>query len=323
MDVFRRLALGAALLLAPLGGAMAQSTANTFPSQLVRIVVPFSAGSVTDILARVLADKLAEAWHQQVIVENRPGIAGTATAAKAAPDGHTLMLTSNGHTVLGVLNKGLAFDPVKDFVGVTQVASIPVVLVTPPTLPATTVKEFIALAKEKPGTLNFASAGLASTAYIAAELFKQTAHIDIVHIPYKGAPDAMTSVMRGDSHLYFLAVNLAAQLAEKGQVHALAVVRSERSAAMPNTPTIAEAGMPEYSYDAWFGVMAPAGTPAAILAKVSRDIATVLHAPETRDRLSAQGVEVVVNTPAAFDDVIKRDTERYSQLLRDAGVGGN
>ena len=321
MQVFRRLTLSVALLLASLGGAMAQSSADAFPSQLVRIIVPFSAGSVTDILVRVLADKLAEAWHQQVIVENRPGIAGTATAAKAVPDGHTLMLTSNGHTVLGVLNKGLAFDPVKDFVGVTQVASIPVVLITPPTLPVTTVKEFVALAKEKPGTLNFASAGLASTAYIAAELFKQTAHIDIVHIPYKGAPDAMTSVMRGDSHLYFLAVNLAAQLAEKGQVRALAVVRSARSPTMPNTPTIAEAGMPEYSYDAWFGVMAPAGTPAAILAKVSRDIATVLHAPDTGERLSAQGIEVVVNTPAQFDEVIKRDTERYSQLLKDAGIG--
>ena len=301
--------------------AWAQDAAP-YPNHLVRIVVPFSAGSVTDILARVLAEKLAGTWHQDVIVDNRPGIAGTASAAKMAPDGYTLMLTSNGHTILGVLNKDLPFDPVKDFVGVTQVASIPVVLVTPPTLSAKTVKEFIALAKAKPGTLNFASAGLASTAYIAAELFKQTAKIDIVHIPYKGAPDAMTSVIRGDSHLYFLAVNLAAQLMQAGQVRGIAVATPARNPQLPDTPTVIEAGL-DYSYDAWFGMMAPAGTPAPILAKVSRDIAEALHAPEVRDRLAKQGVEVVTNTPDEFDAIIRRDTERYGHLMKDAGIGAN
>jgi tripartite-type tricarboxylate transporter receptor subunit TctC len=301
--------------------AWAQNTAP-YPNHLVRIVVPFSAGSVTDILARVLAEKLAGTWHQDVIVDNRPGIAGTASAAKTAPDGYTLMLTSNGHTILGVLNRDLPFDPVKDFVGVTQVASIPVVLVTPTTLPATTVKEFIALAKAKPGTLNFASAGLASTAYIAAELFKQTAHIDIVHIPYKGAPDAMTSVIRGDSHLYFLAVNLASQLMQAGQVRGIAVATPARNPQIPDVPTVREGGL-DYDYDAWFGMMVPAGTPAPILAKVSRDIADVLHAPDVRDRLAKQGIEVVVNTPAEFDALIKRDTERYGRILKDAGIGAN
>jgi tripartite-type tricarboxylate transporter receptor subunit TctC len=301
--------------------ASAQNTAP-YPNHLVRIVVPFSAGSVTDILARVLAEKLAGTWHQDVIVDNRPGIAGTASAAKTAPDGYTLMLTSNGHTILGVLNKDLPFDPVKDFVGVTQVASIPVVLVTPPTLPATMVKAFIALAKAKPGTLNFASAGLASTAYIAAELFKQTAKIDIVHIPYKGAPDAMTSVIRGDSHLYFLAVNLASQLMQAGQVRGIAVATPARNPQIPDVPTVMESGL-DYSYDAWFGMMAPAGTPAPILAKVSQDIADALHAPDVRDRLAKQGIEVVVNTPDEFDALIKRDTERYGRLMKDAGVGAN
>jgi tripartite-type tricarboxylate transporter receptor subunit TctC len=296
--------------------------AAPYPNHLVRIVVPFSAGSVTDILARILAERLAETWHQDVIVDNRPGIAGTASAAKTPPDGYTLMLTSNGHTILGVLNKGLPFDPVKDFVGVTQVASIPLVLITPPNLPATTVKAFIALAKEKPGTLNFASAGLASTAYLAAEMFKQTAKIDIVHIPYKGAPDAMTSVIRGDSHLYFLAVNLAAQLMQAGQVRGIAVATPARNPQLPDVPTVMESGL-DYTYDAWFGMMAPAGTPASILTKVSRDIADALHTPDVRDRLAKQGVEVVVNTPDDFDALIKRDTERYGRILKDAGIGAN
>jgi tripartite-type tricarboxylate transporter receptor subunit TctC len=318
----RMRSLGLALVACVTIGCNAWAADAPYPNHLVRIVVPFSAGSVTDILARILAERLAEAWHQDVIVDNRPGIAGTASAAKTAPDGYTLMLTSNGHTILGVFNKGLPFDPVKDFVGVSQVASIPLVLVTPTNLPATTLKGFIALAKEKPGTLNFASAGLASTAYLAAEMFKQTAKIDIVHIPYKGAPDAMTSVIRGDSHLYFLAVNLAAQLMQAGQVRGIAVATPARNPQLPDVPTVTEAGL-DYTYDAWFGMMAPAGTPAPILAKVSRDIADALHAPDVRDRLAKQGVEVVTNTPDDFDALIKRDTERYGRILKDAGIGAN
>jgi tripartite-type tricarboxylate transporter receptor subunit TctC len=186
--------------------AMAQGDAS-YPSQRVTIVVPFSAGSITDGLARVLADKLGEVWKQQVIVENRPGIAGTASVAKSAPDGYTLILTSNGHTIASVVNKNLPYDPAKDFIGVSEVATVPQVLIVPPDLPVKTVKDFIELAKAKPGQLNFASAGLASTSYLGAELFKQMAKIDIVHIPHKGAPESITSVMRNDSQLFFLGVN--------------------------------------------------------------------------------------------------------------------
>src|SRR3954471_7992798 len=181
----------AAALIAAAGSAQAQS----YPTQMVRIVVPFSAGSITDGLARVLADKLAERWQQQVIVENRPGIAGTASVAKAAPDGLTLMLTSNGHTIASVVNRNLPYDPAKDFVGVTEVASVPQALIVPPELAAKNVVEFVELARKSPGKMNFSSAGLASTSYLGAELFKQTAKIDIVHVPNKGAPEADTSVM--------------------------------------------------------------------------------------------------------------------------------
>ena len=195
---FRSLLLGIAVLLAA-SRALAQTPENaSYPSQTVRLVVPFSAGSVTDLLARSIGDKLSERWGQQVIVENRPGIPGTASVAKAAADGHTFMLTSNGHTVAAVLNKNLPFDPIRDFCGVTQVASVPLVLIAPPELPVKTLKELVALAKDKPGTLNFASSGLASTAYISGELFKQTARINIVHVPYKGAPESLTGIMRSE-----------------------------------------------------------------------------------------------------------------------------
>jgi len=317
--IARFLGLGLGTVLTA-SSAMAQSD---YPNQTVRMVVPFSAGSVTDLLARSIGDKLSERWGQQLIVENRPGIPGTAGVAKAAPDGHTLMLTSNGHTVAAVLNKSVPFDPVKDFSGVTQVASVPLVLIAPPDLPAKTLKELVALAKDKPGTLNFASSGLASTAYISGELFKQTAKINIVHVPYKGAPESLTGIMRSDSHMFFAGVNIALDLIQSGKVQPLAVATSKRIASLPNVPTFAEAGMPEFEYDAWFGIMAPARTPVGILSKVSQDVAAVLQMPDVQKRLESQGVVTVVNTPQAFDALIRSDTERLGKILREAGIAAN
>jgi tripartite-type tricarboxylate transporter receptor subunit TctC len=290
-----------------------------YPSQAVRIIVPFSPGSTTDGQARVIAEKLSELWKQQVIVENRPGIAGTASVAKAPADGHTLMLTSNGHTIAGVINRNLPFDPVKDFVGVTQVSTVPVGFMVPPDLPAKTIREFIALAKERPGRLNFASAGRASSSYIAGELFKQTAKIDIIHVPHKGAPEALTSVLRGDSHLFVASVSTSLDLIATKKLAILAVAR--RVASLPDVPTVAESGLPEYSYDSWFGVLAPAQTPRTILIKVSQDIASVLRTAEVSERMTRQGVEIVTQSPDEFSEVVRRDTERYTKLLTEAGVG--
>ena len=228
------------------------------------------------------------------------------SVAKSAPDGYTLMLTSNGHTVAGVVNKNLPFDPVKEFAGVTQVASVPLVLIVPPDLPAKTLKEFIELAKGRPGTLNFSSAGLASTAYISGELFKQTAKLDIVHVPYKGAPESPTGIMRSDSHMFFAGINIALDLIQSGKVQALAVAAPKRLATLPNVPTFAEAGMPEFEYDAWFGIMAPASTPIAIRTKVSQDVATILRIAEVQKRLESQGVVTVVNAPQEFDALINQ-----------------
>jgi tripartite-type tricarboxylate transporter receptor subunit TctC len=307
--------LAAVALLLVNSGAIAQD----FPNQRVTIAVPFSAGSITDGLARILADKLAVVWKQQVIVENRPGLPGTTAVAKAAPDGYTLMLTSNGHTIAGAINRNLQFDPVKDFAGIMEVAEAPLVAIVPPELPVKNIREFIALAKQKPGGLNFASAGVASTTFLAGEIFIQDAKINLQHVPYKGGPEAVTAVVRGEVQLYMAPVPNAQELGATNKVRPIAVNSAKRIPQFPDLPTIAES-LPEYKYESWFGVMAPAGTPKAIIDKVNKDIAAILQLPDVRERLLAQGTIPTATTPQAFDLMIKGDTDRYTKIIRDAGV---
>jgi tripartite-type tricarboxylate transporter receptor subunit TctC len=240
--------------------------------------------------------------------------------AKSAADGHTLMLTSNGHTIAAVINKDIAFDPVKDFAGVTVIASVPLVAIVPADLKAKTLKEFIALAAASPGKLNFSSAGIASTSYLSAEIFRQQARINLVHVPYKGVPDATTAVIRGDVQMYFAPIPNARELSAAGKVRALAINSDKRASQLPDVPTIAEAAVPDYKYESWFGLMAPAGTPRAILAKVSQDVAVVLKMADVGDRLTKYGSIPAPTTPEQFDAIIKSDTERYGKVLRDAGV---
>lgn len=319
MTLFKTAALAGAALLALAGAASAQGAANTWPNQIVRIVVPFSAGSVTDTLARIMTDKLSEIWKQQVIVENRPGLPGTTSVAKGQTDGYTLMLTSNGHTIAKTINKNISFDPVADFAGVTKIASVPMVAVVPPDLPAKNLAEFIALAKEKPGKLNFSSAGLASTTFLSAEVMKQAAKIDIQHVPYKGTPEATTAVIRGDAQLYFTPIPLAQELTAGSKVRAIAINSGTRSDQMPDIPTVKET-VPSYDYDSWFAVLAPAGTPKEIIAKASRDIATVLKMPDVVEKLKQQGAVPAPTSPEALDAQIKREVELYAKLLQEAGV---
>jgi tripartite-type tricarboxylate transporter receptor subunit TctC len=312
-------ALACSGLLFQTAGAVAQS----WPTRTVTIVVPFGAGSITDAMARVLADKLGTMWKQSVVVENRPGLPGTTGVAKSAPDGYTLMLTSNGHTIAGFIAKGVQFDPVKDFAGVTVVASVPLVAIVPADFPAKTLKDFVALAKEQPGKLNFSSAGVASTSFLSAEIFRQGAGINIVHVPYKGVPDATNAVIRGDVQMYFAPIPNAKELSEGGKVRAIAINSDKRAPQLPNVPTIAEAAVPGYKYESWFGVLAPAGTPRDILTKVSQDIATVLKTPDMIEKLTKFGSIPAPNSPAQFDAIIKSDTERYGKVLKDAGVAVN
>ena len=318
MTMHRMAWFGLAALAAVTAGFVMPAAAQTYPSgQPVRIVVPFSAGSATDILARIVADELSKKWSHAVVVENRPGIPGTTAVAKSAPDGYTLMLTSNGHTITGVINKSLTFDPVKDFAGITPVATVPVVLIVPPDSPAKSVKEFIELAKANPGKLNFASPGPASATFIAAAMFKEAAKIDLQHVPYKGAPEAVTSVMRGDTQMYFTPINVGAELVQAGKVRALAVATGTRNPTMKDTPTIGEAALPGFKYDSWFGLMAPAGTPRDIIAKINRDVVDIIKTDDIKAKFAAQGVESMPLTPEAFDKIIADDTARLAEIFKD------
>lgn len=302
-------------------GAWAQASGDptTFPNRMVTLVVPFSAGSMTDILARSLAEKLGERWKQNVVVENRPGLAGTGGVAKAPPDGYTLMLTSNGHSVVKAVNPSVAFDPLNDFTAITQVASTPSILVVPPDSPYKTLKDLIEAAKAKPGVLNYSSAGLGSATGIAAELFKQVTKTQLVAVPHRGLPESQTSVIRGDVAMAFTFFNVGGDLIQGGKLRALAVTGDKRMSQLPEVPTFAEAGLPEFNYDAWFGIMAPAGTPKALVTKVSQDVAQALQAPDMRARFDPQGAILVWSTPEKFSDVLRTDTERFAPLFPKQG----
>jgi len=315
-----KLWFAAAAALAASFTAIAPTSAQTWPTQRVTIVVPFGAGSVTDILARILADDMGKRWGQQVIVENRPGLAGTAGVAKSTPDGYTLMVTSNGHTVSGMVTKDAPFDPVKDFAGITRLGSAPLYLIVNPDLPAKTLKEVIDLAKAQPGKLNFSSPGLASTTFIAGALFRKTAGINLVHVPFRSAPDAVTAVMRGDVQMYFAPVNLAKEQSEAGKVRAIAAATANRIPELPNVPTFTEAGL-RFVYDSWFGLLAPAGTPRPVLDKISKDWADALKTPEMKAKIAAQFLIPVTDTPAAFDKIIKDETANLTVVFKEANIG--
>jgi tripartite-type tricarboxylate transporter receptor subunit TctC len=317
MKRIRSLLIGPAALAAACGMALAQ---GDYPSQRVTIVVPFGAGSVTDIMARILSDELAKRWNQPVIVENKPGLAGTASVAKAPADGYTLMVTSNGHTVAALVNKNLPFDPVKDFAGITRVSSAPLVLITYPETPAKNLKDLIALAKSKPGSLNFSSPGLASTTFIAGALFRKAAGINILHVPYKSAPDAVTAVMRGDAQMYFAPINLSKEMAEAGKVITIATATAKRVPEMPEVPTFTEAGLP-FVYDSWFGLMTQSGVPRAIIEKINKDVTALLKSPEVEAKLKAQFVIPVTDTPEDFDKIIRTESAHLADVFREAGIG--
>jgi tripartite-type tricarboxylate transporter receptor subunit TctC len=309
------------VLVATCSSAPAQTPSSgvtTYPERMVRLVVPFSAGSMTDIMARTIADKLTTQWSQHVIVENRPGLAGTASVAKSAADGYTLMLTSNGHTVIGNLNKNIAFDPLNDFTGVTQVASTPLILVTSSSSEYKSLQDLIEAAKAKPGTLNYSSAGLGSTTGIAGELFKQITNTSIVNLAVRGLPETHTAVIRGDVAIGFTFFNAGGDLVQSGKLRALAVTGAKRLAGLPDIPTFKEAGVPEFEYDAWFGIMAPAGTPKAIITKTSLEIGRILEMPDVRARFEPHGMVLISSTPEKFDAVIRADTERYSKIIKPA-----
>ncbi len=315
MSLIRRAWIAAAALVA--FGAAAE--AQTYPAQSVRMVVPFGAGSITDNLARIIADKLGGTWKQQVVVENRPGLPGTTSVAKADKDGYTLMLTSNGHVIARSISASVAFDPVADFAGVTRVVEVPFIMIVPPSLPAKSLKEFVDLAKKEPGKYNFSSAGVASTSFLMAEVLRQAAGMQLVHVPFKSVPEAVTAVLRGDVAFYMAPVPDSIEQSAAGKVRMLAVSSPQRHKSAPDLPTIAET-VPTFKYETWFGIMAPAGTPKAVVDKVSADVHAVLKMPDVVDRLTKIGSMPSPNTPAEFDALIKSDAAKYAEVLKAAGI---
>ena len=315
MAVLRMFWLAAAVLAT----FAAPASAQNYPAQRVTIVVPFGAGSVTDITARILADELSRKWGQQVIVENRPGLAGTAAVAKSAPDGYTLMLTSNGHTVAALVSKNLSFDPLKDFVGITRVSTSPLSLIVNPEVPAKDLKELIAYAKANPGKLNFSSPGLASTTFIAGALFRKAAGVDLVHVPFKSVPEAVSAVIRGDAQMYFAPTNVAKEQGEAGKVRVVGSVTPKGLPEMPNTPTFRDQGL-DYVYDAWFGLMAPAGVPKDIVAKVNRDVIDILKSPAVEAKLKAQFLFSHADTPEEFAKILSEETAKNAEAFKAMGV---
>ncbi|MFJ1257215.1 tripartite tricarboxylate transporter substrate binding protein [Cupriavidus sp. CuC1] len=301
-------------------GALAQPQ---YPAKPIRLVVPFSSGSATDILARIVSTRLGESGRYQMIVENRPGAGGTLGAglvAKAAPDGYTLILVSVGHAINATLYPKLSYDTVKDFAPVTLVATVPNVLVVNSASKLGSVKDVVAAAKAKPGTMNFDSAGSGSSTHLSGELFKMEAGVDIAHIPYKGTGEALTDVMAGRVDLMFAPTVSAMPFVRQGKLKALAVTTPKRATALPDIPTVAESGLPGYAFESWFGVLAPAGTPKEIVTALNGEIAKVLATPEVRERLSAQGAEARTSTPQEFERYIKAEIAKLAPVVRQSGV---
>jgi tripartite-type tricarboxylate transporter receptor subunit TctC len=310
----RALAGAAALLAVGIAGPR-DAGAQSFPNQLVRIVVPFTPGSQTDILGRAYADKLQEIWKRDVIVENKPGLAGTATTAKAPADGHTILLVSNGHAMIESLNANLTFDPVKDFAGIAKIAVIPGILVVNPDTGPKTIKDLVELAKAKPGGLNYASAGLGSASSIGLELLKAQSGLNIVHVPYRGLPEAHTSVMRGDAMVFMTFFSAGGDLIQAGKLRPVGVTTAKRLAVLPDVPTLQEGGLSDYVYEPWFGLLTPAGTPKGVVDEINRAVTLAAKMPDHVERFTRLGVDLAVSTPDEFSALVKSDTERFTKLF--------
>lgn len=314
------------LTLAALLGAnsVAAQSNPPYPTKPIRMVVPSSPGSGPDIMARAIGQALTESLGQPVVIDDRPGaggIIGSEAAAKSPPDGYTLIMSNAGaHTVNASLYAKLPYDPIRDFAAVTLVAMAPNILIVPPTLPARSVKELIALAKAKPGELTFGSGGNGSTAHLSGELFKSMAGINIVHVPFKGSPGAVIAVIAGQISMAFPNIPPALPQVRSGKLKALAVTTAKRSAALPDLPTVAESGLPGYEATAWFGVLAPAGTPSSIIAQLNAAIVRSLHTREMRERLIAEGTEPVGNTPEQFAQIVRNDIAKWAKVVKSSGA---
>lgn len=312
----------AMLLVAP-APVQAQGAAAAFPARPVRVIVPLAPGGGSDIVARIAAAALGEAWGQTVVVDNRPGagsVVGTALAAKAQPDGHTVLVSSSSLAISPALYTKLPFDIRRDFVPVTLIASQPSLLAVHASVPATNVKELLALARAQPGKLSYGSAGPGSATHLGSELFRLAGGIELLHVPYKSAGLATNALLSGEAQV--LITNMASLLphVKGGKVRALGVTSQKRSALAPDVPTVSEAGLPKFEYLTWYGMMAPAGTPKAIVDALQRDTARSLRVQSWSERFTQQGLDVLVTAPAEFSRFLAAELVRWDAVVRKAGI---
>lgn len=312
-------ALAAALILM----AAADVGAQWSPSKPVRLIVPFPPGGAVDTIGRIVATGLPERFGQQVVVDNRGGanaIIGTELAVRAAPDGHTILIVPAGHAITPSVTRKLPYDSVEDLAAIGLIGNGAYVLVVNPSLPVKSVREFVNLAKARPGQLNYAATGHGNATHLAGELFKALAGIDMVVVTYKGGGPALTDLMGGHIMAFFSGVSSGAALIKAGKLRALGVTTARRTAALPEVPTIAEAGVPGYEVDGWYGLLAPKATPPAAIARLNRDLTAVISTPEMKERLLAAGIDARASTPAEFHERIVRDIGRWAEVVKKARI---
>jgi tripartite-type tricarboxylate transporter receptor subunit TctC len=318
MTMLRTLLAALAVMLATTGAG-----AQNYPTRSVKIIVPFAAGGPADVYARVLAEKLSHTMGQPFVVEDMPGggsIVGTAAVQNSAPDGYTLLMMSNTHTVNESLIKKKPFELMRDFVPVAPVNYSDLVLVVHPSVPAKTLKEFIALAKSKPGELNYASSGPGTPYHMAGELFKAMAGVNIVHIPYKGSSGARTDILGGQVQMMFDAITTMAPNVEAGKVRALGTSGKARSSVLPNVPTISEAGVPGYESTIWLGIMAPKGTPRPVIDRLNAEIRKAVNAPELKAEWEKQGAVGMDMSPEEFEKYLHQDIAKWAKIVKISGA---
>jgi len=314
------LRFAAAALLVCAGAGLAQS----FPTRPIKFIVPYPPGGASDVTARVLGQKLAEAYGQPVVVENRPGANGNialAEVAKAAPDGYTIVMGNVGPNAINAgLYKTLPFDPIKSFVPVTLTSTVPIVLLVNPALQAKDAKDLIAYVKANPGKTNFASGGNGSATHLTAELFKNMAGLDIQHVPYKGDAAAMTALMAGEVTMTFATIVAAMPQIRSGRVKVIGIAAKSRAATLPDVPTISESGVPGFESTSWGGVLAPAGTPPAVIASLQAEIVKILRMPEVREKIGGLGADVIGSGSAEFADYLKAEIAKWSGVIKASGA---
>ena len=318
MRIFKPVMFGLSLLLAPLA-----ARAQDYPNRQIRLIVPFPAGGPNDIIARLVGQRMSELFKQTIIIDNRSGqagVLGTDVVAKAAPDGYTIGIVSASSLVINPTMEKIAYDPKKDLAPVTLVTTVPEMLVVASNVPANNMAELVALAKAQPGKLNFASAGVGGLPHLAGELFKLTAKIDIVHVPYRGAAPAINDLLGQQVQMVFLDLPVILPQIQAGRLKPIALGARQRAPTAPDVPTTAEVGMPDLLIENWYGMIAPAGTPEKIIAEINRVANEAMNDPSVKQKLADQGLTVAGDTPAQFRTFIDSETTKWAKVIKDAGV---